>query len=165
MNIKGLHSVYFVGIGGIGMSALARYYQSQGITVAGYDLTPSSLTKQLEDEGMAIHYEDNPALLPDHIDFVVYTPAGPQNLNELVELRRRSLPMMKRAEALKQVLLCALPYLPVLIAVACIKLPQGYLSNDETLIVASALHLEHYTWFYYLTTYFYISSLTKTGPR
>ncbi len=100
MNIKGLHSVYFVGIGGIGMSALARYYQSQGIAVAGYDLTPSSLTKQLEDEGMAVHYEDNPALLPDQIDIVVYTPAVPKDLNELVELRRRGIPMMKRAEAL-----------------------------------------------------------------
>ncbi len=100
MNIKGLHSVYFVGIGGIGMSALARYYHSQGIAVAGYDLTPSSLTKQLEEEGMAVHYEDNPALLPDDIDNVVYTPAVPKDLNELVELRRRGIPMMKRAEAL-----------------------------------------------------------------
>ena len=54
MNIKGLHSVYFVGIGGIGMSALARYYHSQGIAVAGYDLTPSSLTKQLVDANAAV---------------------------------------------------------------------------------------------------------------
>ena len=100
MKQRGINSVYFVGIGGIGMSALARYYHSQGITVAGYDLTPSPLTKQLEDEGMAVHYEDNPALLPAHIDTVVYTPAVPKDLNELVELRRRGIPMMKRAEAL-----------------------------------------------------------------
>ncbi|MBO7082847.1 MAG: UDP-N-acetylmuramate--L-alanine ligase [Bacteroidales bacterium] len=100
MNQKGLNSVYFVGIGGIGMSALARYYHSQGIAVAGYDLTPSPLTKQLEGEGMAIHYEDNPSLLPAHIDTVVFTPAVPQDLKELVELRRRDIPMMKRAEAL-----------------------------------------------------------------
>ena len=95
-----MNSVYFVGIGGIGMSALARYYHSQGIAVAGYDLTPSPLTKQLESEGMAIHYEDNPLLLPVHIDTVVFTPAVPQDLKELVELRRRGIPMMKRAEAL-----------------------------------------------------------------
>ena len=100
MNHRGLNSVYFVGIGGIGMSALARYYHSQGITVAGYDLTPSLLTKQLESEGMAIHYEDNPSLLPVQIDLVVFTPAVPKDLNELVELRRRGIPMMKRAEAL-----------------------------------------------------------------
>ena len=95
-----MNSVYFVGIGGIGMSALARYYHSQGVTVAGYDRTPSPLTKQLESEGMAIHYEDNPSLLPVHIDSVIYTPAVPKDLQELVELRRRGIPIMKRAEAL-----------------------------------------------------------------
>ena len=82
------------------MSALARYYHHQGIAVAGYDLTPSPLTKQLEDEGMAIHYEDNPSLLPALIDAVIYTPAVPNDLGELVELRRRGIPMMKRSEAL-----------------------------------------------------------------
>ena len=100
MKREGVKSIYFVGIGGIGMSALARYYHSQGIAVAGYDLTPSPLTKQLEDEGMAIHYEDNPSLLPALIDTVIYTPAVPHDLGELVELRRRGIPMMKRAEAL-----------------------------------------------------------------
>ena len=95
-----MKSVYFVGIGGIGMSALARYYHSQGMDVAGYDLTPSPLTKQLENEGMAIHYEDNPTLLPALIDTVVYTPAVPQDLKELQVLRGRGIPMMKRAEAL-----------------------------------------------------------------
>ena len=98
--MKGVRSIYFVGIGGIGMSALARYYHHQGIAVAGYDLTPSPLTKQLEDEGMAIHYEDNPSLLPALIDAVIYTPAVPNDLGELVELRRRGIPMMKRSEAL-----------------------------------------------------------------
>ena len=68
------HTIYFLGIGGIGMSALARYYHSQGYTVAGYDRTPSPLTRQLEHEGMAIHYEDDPNLLPALIDFVIYTP-------------------------------------------------------------------------------------------
>ena len=97
---KGIKSVYFVGIGGIGMSALARYYHHHGVAVAGYDLTPSPLTKQLEDEGMAIHYEDNPSLLPALIDAVIYTPAVPNDLGELVELRHRGIPMMKRSEAL-----------------------------------------------------------------
>ena len=100
MKQRGLNSVYFVGIGGIGMSALARYYHSQGAMVAGYDRTPSPLTKQLEGEGMAIHYEDNPSLLPVQIDMVIYTPAVPQDLKELVELRRRGIPILKRAEAL-----------------------------------------------------------------
>ena len=100
MNQRGIKSVYFVGIGGIGMSALARYYHSQGMDVAGYDLTPSPLTKQLENEGMAIHYEDNPTLLPALIDAVVYTPAVPQDLKELQVLRSRGIPMIKRAEAL-----------------------------------------------------------------
>ena len=100
MNKQGIKSVYFVGIGGIGMSALARYYHSQGAQVSGYDLTPSPLTAELENEGMAIHYEDNPALLPALIDMAVYTPAVPNDLKEMEALRQRGIPMMKRAEAL-----------------------------------------------------------------
>ena len=103
MNREGMKNVYFLGIGGIGMSALARYYQSLGIMVSGYDLTPSPLTKQLEDEGMAIHYEDRPELLPALIDKVVYTPAVPSDLNEFIEIRRRNLPLQKRAEALGEI--------------------------------------------------------------
>ncbi len=66
--------------------------------------------------------------------------------------------VFRKNRPLKEILLAALIYLPVMAVVCFIKLPQGYLSNDETLIVSSALHLEHYTWFYYLTTYFYIVS-------
>ncbi|MBP5384633.1 MAG: hypothetical protein J6Y57_06635, partial [Lachnospiraceae bacterium] len=62
----------------------------------------------------------------------------------------------RKTDPFCRIVLRALPYLPVMIAAACVKLPQGYLSNDEVLIATSALHLEHYTWFYYLTTYFYI---------
>ena len=94
------HTIYFLGIGGIGMSALARYYHSFGYTVAGYDRTPSPLTRQLENEGMAIHYEDNPNLLPALIDFVVYTPAIPKDLQELEALRQNNIKIMKRSEAL-----------------------------------------------------------------
>ena len=97
------HTIYMLGIGGIGMSALARYYHNQGYTVAGYDRTPSPLTRQLESEGVAIHYEDKPDLLPALIDFVVYTPAVPHDLKEFEALRQRSLPIMKRAEALGKV--------------------------------------------------------------
>ena len=97
------HIIYMLGIGGIGMSALARYYQSQGYTVAGYDRTPSPLTKQLEDEGMAIHYEDNPNLLPALIEFVVYTPAVPKDLKELEALKQRNIKIMKRSEALGRI--------------------------------------------------------------
>ena len=94
------HTIYFLGIGGIGMSALARYYHSLGYTVAGYDHTPSPLTQQLQDEGMAIHYEDKPELLPALIDFVIFTPAVPKDLKEFEALRQRNLPILKRAEAL-----------------------------------------------------------------
>ena len=100
MNKEEVNRIYFLGIGGIGMSALARYYKSLGKEVSGYDLTSSPLTKQLEHEGMAIHYEDNPQLLPALIDAVIYTPAVPQDLKEMVELKRRGIPMIKRAEAL-----------------------------------------------------------------
>ncbi len=97
------HSIYFLGIGGIGMSALARYYHSQGYAIAGYDRTPSPLTKQLENEGMAIHYEDNPNLLPALIEIVIYTPAVPNDLKEFETLRQRRIPILKRAEALGKV--------------------------------------------------------------
>ena len=89
-----------LGIGGIGMSALARYYHSQGYTIAGYDRTPSPLTKQLEDEGMAIHYEDNTTLLPALIEIVIYTPAVPHDLKEFEALKKRNIKIMKRSEAL-----------------------------------------------------------------
>lgn len=100
MNSKDLHSIYFVGIGGIGMSALARYFMSKGIAVSGYDLTCSPLTKQLEQEGASIHYYDAPELIPANLDFAVYTPAVPQTLNEMAELRQKGVKLLKRAEAL-----------------------------------------------------------------
>ena len=94
------HTIYMLGIGGIGMSALARYYHSQGYTIAGYDRTPSPLTRQLEDEGMAIHYEDNTTLLPALIEIVIYTPAVPHDLKEFEALKKRNIKIMKRSEAL-----------------------------------------------------------------
>ena len=103
MNNKNGHSIYFLGIGGIGMSALARYYHAQGCTIAGYDRTPSPLTKALEAEGISVHYEDKPELLPEHIDSVIYTPAVPKDLNEIAEIVRRGLTLTKRSEALGEI--------------------------------------------------------------
>ena len=97
------HTIYMLGIGGIGMSALARYYHSQGYTVLGYDRTPSPLTRQLENEGLAIHYEDKPELLPALIDMVIYTPAVPRDLEEFETLQKHNIKIMKRSEALGQI--------------------------------------------------------------
>ena len=95
--------VYFVGIGGIGMSALARYYLTRGTKVSGYDLRASELTEALVAEGANIHYEDRPADLPGDIDLVVYTPAVPGDFGELAVLRERDLPVLKRAEVLGRI--------------------------------------------------------------
>ena len=97
------HTIYMLGIGGIGMSALARYYKSMGYAIAGYDRTKSRLTFQLEKEGMAIHYEDRPELLPESINMVIYTPAVPHDLKEFEALRQRELPILKRSEALGKI--------------------------------------------------------------
>ncbi len=91
---------YFLGIGGIGMSALARYFHQRGDTVSGYDRTPSPLTEKLQAEGIAIHYDDRPDLLPESIDMVVYTPAVPSDLKEFVALKERGAVMKKRSQVL-----------------------------------------------------------------
>lgn len=103
MNTGEGRTIYFLGIGGIGMSALARYYHSLGYNIAGYDRTPSPLTKQLENEGMAIHYEDKPKLLPALIEIAIYTPAVPASLGELKTLQQRNIPILKRSEALGKI--------------------------------------------------------------
>ena len=92
--------LYFLGIGGIGMSALARYFKAKGYEVAGYDKTPSPLTRRLEEEGISIHYVDDPSLIPENIDFVVLTPAIPANSLELNYLKSRGVRILKRAEVL-----------------------------------------------------------------
>lgn len=93
-------SVFFLGIGGIGMSALARYFCSQNIRVSGYDKTPTPLSKQLEDEGISIHYEDNIELLDKQASFVVYTPAIPQHHTQLNYYRDHQFTLLKRSEVL-----------------------------------------------------------------
>jgi UDP-N-acetylmuramate--L-alanine ligase len=96
--------LYFVGIGGIGMSALVRYFLSKGDDVAGYDLTPSPLTKALTEEGALIHYEDDPELIPEPFrspdTLVVFTPAVPQDHRELNFFIHQGNRVIKRAELL-----------------------------------------------------------------
>ena len=100
MNIDQLKSVYLLGIGGIGMSALARYFNSGGVRIFGYDKTSTPLTDQLLNEGMNIHFEENIDLIPEKIDLVVYTPAIPPSQKELKYILQKKLPLKKRAEVL-----------------------------------------------------------------
>lgn len=95
-----MRSIYFIGIGGIGMSALARYFNEQGVTVSGYDKTKTQLTKTLESEGMIIHYEEDLALIPKNPELVVYTPAIPEDHLELQFYKKNEVPLKKRAEVL-----------------------------------------------------------------
>ncbi len=100
INTDNIKSVYSLGIGGIGMSALARYFKANGARVAGYDRTPSPLTQKLEREGMQIHYDDRPDLIPQNTDLVIVTPAIPQSLQELQHVKAAQTPLLKRAEVL-----------------------------------------------------------------
>lgn len=108
MNIEQITSVYFVGAGGIGMSALIRYFLSKGKRVAGYDRTPSDLTAELNKEGSEIHYEDNVPLIPEYCQdpastLVVYTPAVPDTHTELIYFREHGFEIMKRARVLGEI--------------------------------------------------------------
>lgn len=105
MELKDIKSVYFVGAGGIGMSAIARYFLHKGLVVAGYDKTPSELTHQLEKEGMMIHYEENVNLIPEACrqpltTLVVYTPAIPSTHTELKYFHDNNFVIEKRAQVL-----------------------------------------------------------------
>ena len=105
MEIKDIKAVYFIGAGGIGMSALARYFIHKGMVVAGYDKTPTKLTKQLEKEGMLIHYEENVDEIPHACKnpkscLVIYTPAIPEGHKELQFFRNGNFEIEKRAQVL-----------------------------------------------------------------
>lgn len=105
MKIEDIKSVYFVGIGGIGMSAIARYFMHQGITVGGYDRTPSDLTRRLAEEGALVHYEDNVELVPQACKdaattLVVFTPAIPKDHSELCYFQQKGFEVEKRAQVL-----------------------------------------------------------------
>ena len=102
---KDIQSVYFVGAGGIGMSAIARYFLHKGLLVAGYDKTPSPLTSRLEEEGMQIHYTDDVAAIPEafrhpETTLVIYTPAIPESHSELAFFRNGGFTIQKRAQVL-----------------------------------------------------------------
>ena len=92
--------VYFLGIGGIGMSALARYYHRRGAEVHGYDLTPSPLIEKLVDEGMHVHFDDNPEWIPQDVDMCVYTPAVPKTNREFQYFEKNGIRLIKRSQAL-----------------------------------------------------------------
>lgn len=105
MEIKDIKAVYFIGAGGIGMSAIARYFIHRGLVVAGYDKTPSALTLQLEREGMLIHYEENIDEIPHACKqpqtcLVIYTPAIPSDHQELQYFRQNGFEVEKRAQVL-----------------------------------------------------------------
>ena len=98
-----ISSVYFIGIGGIGMSALARYFNLQGASVSGYDKTPTALTARLIEEGIPVHFTEDLQLIPSHPDLVVYTPAVPSDHAEMKYYRETVVPMKKRAEVLGEI--------------------------------------------------------------
>lgn len=105
MEFKDIQAVYFVGAGGIGMSAVARYFRQKGLVVAGYDKTPSDLTRQLELEEIQLHYEENVDLIPSACKnpattLVVYTPAIPETHKELAFFRTNGFEIEKRAQVL-----------------------------------------------------------------
>ncbi|MCQ2153544.1 MAG: UDP-N-acetylmuramate--L-alanine ligase [Bacteroidales bacterium] len=100
-----MKNVYLIGIGGIGMSAIARYYRFKGMNVSGYDRTPSELTAQLEGEGIAVHYEDRPDLMPEDVSetLVVYTPAVPSDLGEMRKALSAGYRTVKRSMILGEI--------------------------------------------------------------
>ncbi|MBC8035572.1 MAG: UDP-N-acetylmuramate--L-alanine ligase, partial [Chitinophagaceae bacterium] len=101
IRLSDIREVYFIGIGGIGMSALARYFHSRGVLVSGYDKTQTPLTSELESSGISIHYEDNVSMVIGKPDLVVFTPAVPGDHKELSFFRDSGFPVLKRSEVLE----------------------------------------------------------------
>mgnify|MGYP004513985733 FL=1 len=98
-------NIYFIGIGGIGMSAIARYYKFKGCNVSGYDKTESELTEELIAEGIGVHYEDNTDFIPKDVEntLVVYTPAIPHDLKELLYVQEHGYTLLKRSKTLGEI--------------------------------------------------------------
>ena len=101
ISINDIKNVYFIGIGGIGMSALARYFKTLNKKVSGYDKTETVLTRQLEAEGIAVHYADDIDRADKDADIIVYTPAIPNNHHELNYFRANNYPLLKRSDVLQ----------------------------------------------------------------
>lgn len=103
VDLNKISRVYFIGIGGIGMSALARYFSSRGVTVSGYDKTETKLSKQLEDEGISINYTDDVDLLDRDADLVIYTPAVPKEHRQLNYYQKNNYSLLKRSDVLGKI--------------------------------------------------------------
>jgi UDP-N-acetylmuramate--alanine ligase len=101
IELKDIQRIYFIGIGGIGMSAIARYFITRGATVNGYDRTQTPLTKKLQAEGMMIHYADDIDMVDNAADLVVYTPAVPKDHKELNWYRNNGYAVVKRSDVLQ----------------------------------------------------------------
>jgi len=100
INVNSIQKIYFIGIGGIGMSALARYFKFQGKDVSGYDKTETILTKELAKEGISVHYEDNIELAPKDAELIVYTPAIPKDHTQLAYYQENDYDLFKRSDVL-----------------------------------------------------------------
>ncbi|SFW45350.1 UDP-N-acetylmuramate--L-alanine ligase [Chitinophaga sancti] len=103
MDLNNIQRVYFIGIGGIGMSAIARFFNEKGVHVSGYDRTETPLTRQLAEEGMQIHYSDDVNLLDKDAQLVVYTPAIPGTHGELIWYRKNEYEVVKRSDVLQEI--------------------------------------------------------------
>ena len=103
LDIKNISRVYFIGIGGIGMSALARYFSAKGVTVSGYDKTETNLSKQLQQEGIKIHYTDDINLLDKDAQLIVYTPAVPKEHKEFIYYQQNNYTLLKRSDVLGKI--------------------------------------------------------------
>lgn len=101
IKLNDIKKVYFIGIGGIGMSALVRFFHHKGISVCGYDKTETVLTRQLEQEGIRIHYTDDVSLIPKDVELVVYTPAIPADHQELNFYLNNNYTVVKRSDVLQ----------------------------------------------------------------
>jgi UDP-N-acetylmuramate--alanine ligase len=100
MDIQKYRNIYFLGIGGIGMSALARYFHRYGVNVSGYDKTSTKLTRILIEEGIPVHFDEDPKFIPGNPDLVIYTPALPKDNKELQFVIANMFPLKKRSEVL-----------------------------------------------------------------
>lgn len=100
LKLSSIETIFFIGIGGIGMSALARHFNKINKRVVGYDKVETPLTRKLVEEGIEVHYKDDPELIPDNTDLVIYTPAIPDDQQQMVYCKTSNWPLIKRSEAL-----------------------------------------------------------------
>ncbi|HEY2720187.1 MAG TPA: Mur ligase domain-containing protein, partial [Chitinophagaceae bacterium] len=101
--LKKIRSVYFIGIGGIGMSAIARFFHFNGVSVSGYDKSESALIRELQGEGIKVHFEENVQSIPGDVDLIVYTPAVPKDHKELVFYQQNGYNVVKRSDVLQMI--------------------------------------------------------------